>query len=142
LAGLNLIHDVGYLDMAMVCSPAQLVLGNEAIGMTKRFIEGIRVDQETIARHVVEAVGPGGHFLNEPHTVNHFRNELWRSDLLTRQPYETWKAEGSKDMSQRIQDRLKEIIETHTVAPLSDNILSALERIKQKGEAELIAAKS
>ncbi len=85
LAGLNLIHDVGYLDMAMVCSPAQLVLGNEAIGMTKRFLEGIRVDQETLAREVIQTVGPGGHFLNEPHTVKHFRKELSRSELLTRQ---------------------------------------------------------
>jgi trimethylamine---corrinoid protein Co-methyltransferase len=142
LAGLNLIHDVGYLDMAMVCSPAQLVLGNEAIGMTKRFIEGIRVNQETIARHVIESVGPGGHFLSEPHTIDHFRGELWRSDLLTRQNYETWKAEGGKDMSQRIQDRIKEILETHTVKPLSNNTLSALEKIKQNGEAELITAKS
>jgi len=51
---------------------------------------------------------PGGHFLNEPHTVKHFRRELSRSDLLTRQPYETWKAEGGKDMGQRIQDRIIE----------------------------------
>jgi trimethylamine--corrinoid protein Co-methyltransferase len=28
LAGLNLVHDSGYPDMAMVCSPAQLVLDN------------------------------------------------------------------------------------------------------------------
>jgi trimethylamine--corrinoid protein Co-methyltransferase len=138
LAGLNLIHDVGYLDMAMVCSPAQLLLGNEAIGMTKRFIAGIRVEQETIARHIVEKVGPGGHFLNEPHTVKHFRNELWRSDLLTRQPYEEWKADGSKDMSQRIHERLTEIVETHEVAPLPDSVLNSLEKIKQKGEAELV----
>ncbi len=141
LAGLNLIHDVGYLDMAMVCSPAQLVLGNEAIGMTKRFLEGIRVDQETLAREVIQTVGPGGHFLNEPHTVKHFRKELSRSELLTRQPYETWKAEGGKDMSQRIQERLKEIIETHSVPSLSDELLSTLEKIKQRGEAELVGKK-
>lgn len=141
LAGLNLIHDVGYLDMAMVCSPAQLVLGNEAIGMTKRFLEGIRVDQETLAREVIQTVGPGGHFLNEPHTVKHFRKELSRSDLLTRQPYETWKAEGAKDMGQRIQERLIEIIETHSVPSLSDELLSTLETILQKGEAELVGKK-
>jgi len=129
--------NVQILDMAMVCSAAQLLLGNEAIGMTKRFIAGIRVDQETIARHVVENVGPGGHFLNEAHTVKHFRNELWRSDLLTRQPYETWKAEGSKDLSQRIQERLTDIVETHEVAPLADRVSNSLEKIKQKGEAEL-----
>ncbi|NIV28506.1 MAG: hypothetical protein GWN58_03005, partial [Anaerolineae bacterium] len=53
LAGLNLIHDVGYLDGGMVCSAEMLVMGNEVIGMAKRLIQGIRVDVETLARDVI-----------------------------------------------------------------------------------------
>jgi trimethylamine--corrinoid protein Co-methyltransferase len=139
LAGLNLIHDVGYLDMAMVSSPAQLLLGNEAIGMTKRFLEGIRVDQDTLARHVIEAVGPGGHFLQQRHTLDHFREELWRSELLTRQPYEKWKESGGKDMAGRIQDKLIDILDTHEVPALPAGILAAVEKIKIDGQAELTA---
>ncbi|MGD2271626.1 MAG: trimethylamine methyltransferase family protein, partial [Desulfobacterales bacterium] len=138
----NLIHDVGYLDMAMVCSPAQLVLGNEAIRMTKRFIEGIRVTQETIARHVIESVGPGGHFLAEDHTVEHFRNELWRYNLLTHQSREKWEDEGSKDMAQRIQEKLKEILDSHKIPPLPARTIAALHKIKSNGEAELTNAQS
>jgi len=137
LAGLNLIHDVGYLDMAMVCSPAQLLLGNEAIGMTKRFIEGIRVTPETLARQEIQEVGPGGHFLTRRHTLDNFRKELWQTDLLTRQPYGAWEREGAKDLGQRIQDRLAEILEGHKVPPLPDKTLAALEKIKRDGEAEL-----
>jgi len=139
LAGLNLIHDVGYLDMAMVSSPAQLMLGNEAIGMTKRFLQGIQVTPETLARHVIEAVGPGGHFLQQRHTLDHFRSELWQSELLTREPYETWEKSGSKDMEQRIQDKLIAILESHTVPSLPDTVRTTIERIKIDGEAELIA---
>jgi trimethylamine--corrinoid protein Co-methyltransferase len=137
LAGLNLIHDVGYLDMAMVCSPAQLVLGNEAIGWTKRFVRGIEVNRETIAREVIEAVGPGGHFLQQQHTLDHFREELWRPDLLTRQHYTKWEKEGAQDVYQRIQDKLKEIVENHRVPALSDKTLATLQDIKQRGEKEL-----
>ena len=43
LAGLNLIHDVGYMASGMACSCEQLVMGNEIIGMTRRFVEGITV---------------------------------------------------------------------------------------------------
>jgi trimethylamine--corrinoid protein Co-methyltransferase len=142
LAGLNLIHDVGYMDNAMVCSAAQLVLGNEAIGWSKRFIRGVEVNSETIARDVIEAVGPGGHFLQQDHTVKHFRNELWRSKLLTRQSYVDWKAGGSKDMSQRIQEKLRDIIENHRVPSLPDKTVAALNRIKEKGEKELAARKA
>jgi trimethylamine--corrinoid protein Co-methyltransferase len=137
LAGLNLIHDVGYMDMAMVCSTAQLVLGNEAIGWTKRFIRGIEVNRETVAREVIEAVGPGGHFLQQRHTVDHLREELWRSRLLTRQHYSEWQQSGAKDMYQRIRERLREIIDHHQAPTLPAKTLSALQRIRQRGEKEL-----
>jgi trimethylamine--corrinoid protein Co-methyltransferase len=140
LAGLNLIHDVGYLDMAMVSSPAQLMLGNEAIGMTKRFLQGIEVTPDTLARHIIEAVGPGGHFLQQRHTLDHFRSELWRSDLLTRQPYEIWEKAGSRDMAQRIQDKLIDILDSHAIPALPDKVRAAVEKLRVDGEAELTTA--
>jgi trimethylamine--corrinoid protein Co-methyltransferase len=136
LAGLNLIHDVGYMDSAMVCSAEMLVLGDEAIAMTKRFIRGIQVNAETLARGVIESVGPGGHFLQEKHTVRHFRQELWNPSLLTRQEYSIWQAGGAKDINQRIRDRLREIDESHRAPPLPDNVLAALDRLRRKAEEE------
>jgi trimethylamine--corrinoid protein Co-methyltransferase len=137
LAGLNLIHDVGYLDSGMVCSAEMLVMGNEVIGMAKRFIEGIRVDRETLARDVIEKVGPGGHYLQEKHTVRHMRDELWMPSLLTRQHRDVWQAEGAKDMAQRVREQVLGLVESHQATPLSGEILVALERLKREGEAEL-----
>ena len=125
--------------MAMVCSAAQLLLGNEAIGMTKRFLQGIEINQETIARHIIEAVGPGGHFLDQSHTVDHFRNELSRSELLCREPYEDWQRSGSKDMAQRIQEKLNDIMQNHRVPELPGNVLTRIAKIKRDGEAELVS---
>ena len=48
LAGLNLIHDVGYMDMGMCCSCDMLVLGDELIGWVRRFLQGIPVDDAAI----------------------------------------------------------------------------------------------
>jgi len=137
LAGLNLIHDVGYMDMAMVCSPAQLVLGNDIIGMVKRFVRGVDVNKDTIAREVIEAIGPGGNFLQQEHTLKNFKHELWRPSIFTRQPYDTWLKKGSKDTNARIQERIEAIIDHHKVPPLSDKIISSLEAIRKNGEVEL-----
>jgi len=137
LAGLNLIHDVGYMDMAMVCSTAQLVLGNDIIGMVKRFVRGIDVNKNTIAREVIAAVGPGGNFLQQEHTLKNFKHELWRPTVFTRQPYDTWLKKGSRDTNTNITDRIREIIDNHKVASLPDNIISSLETIRKNGEAEL-----
>jgi trimethylamine--corrinoid protein Co-methyltransferase len=137
LAGLNLIHDVGYMDMAMVCSAEMLVLGDEAIGMAKRFIRGIEVTQETLARDVVEKVGPGGHFLQEDHTYRRFRTELWRPSLLARQEYSIWQAEGAKDVNQRIREKLEGIEAEHQVPSLPDGVVEALARLRQEAEEAL-----
>ncbi len=137
LAGINMIHDVGYMDMGMVCSAEMLAMGDEVIGMTKRFIRGIEVDPEHLARDIVEKVGPGGHFLQERHTFKHFRNVLWVPTLLTRQPRDVWRQEGSKDLQQRLQEKVRTILDTHQVPPLPDKTLAELEQIKITGEKEL-----
>ncbi len=137
LAGLNLIHDVGYMDMGMICSAEMLVLGDEVIGMAKRLIRGIEVTGETLARDVIQKVGPGGHYLLEDHTYDHFKKELWVPSLLTRNHYETWQSKGSKDMSARIKEKVTDILETHKVPSLPDKTLSSLEKYKRKGVKEL-----
>lgn len=136
LAGLNLIHDVGYMDRGMVCSAEMLVLGDEVIGMAKRLIRGIEVNAETLARGIIEKVGPGGHFLQEDHTVRHFREELWMPSLLTRQHYDVWQEAGAKDMGQRVQERVRELVEGHEVPPLPDKTVVALEELRRRGEEE------
>jgi trimethylamine--corrinoid protein Co-methyltransferase len=137
LSGLNLIHDVGYMDNGMVCSAAQLVLGDENIGMTKRFIRGIEVNSETLARGVIASVGPGGHFLENNHTYRYFKNELWMPSLMMRKGFDEWQSQGAKDTATRIQEKLKDIIENHEISSLPGKTLSALDNIKRRGENEL-----
>lgn len=137
LAGLNLIHDVGYMDNGMVCSAAQLILGDENIGMAKHFIRGIEVNRETLAREVIENVGPGGHFLDQDHTYNHFKSELWVPRLMTRSAYSDWQEQGAKDMAARIQEKLEDIVKNHKAPDLPAKSLTTLKSIRQKGEKEL-----
>ncbi len=137
MAGLNLIHDVGYMDMGMICSTEMLVMGDEVIGMAKRFIRGLEVTAETLARSVIEQVGPGGHYLQEDHTYNHFKEQLWMPSLMARQGYDDWQQAGSKDMAQRIREKVIGIIESHQASPLPDQTVAALARLKQQGQSEL-----
>ena len=139
LAGLNLIHDVGYMASGMACSCEQLVMGNEIIGMTKRFVEGITVNAETLARDVIDSVGPGGNFLAERHTVDHLRKELWQARLLNRQPIAAWQAAGSPTMEGRVREEVRRIVETHQPEPLDGKILEELRRLKREGEKEILA---
>jgi trimethylamine--corrinoid protein Co-methyltransferase len=138
LGGLNLIHDVGYMDNGMVCSTAQLVLGNENIGMAKRFIKGIEVNPNTLARELIENVGPGGHYLDQNHTYDHFKSELWMPSLMTRSASDDWRNQGAKDLAARVQEQLADIVKTHAAPALKDKTLAALQTIRQKGEKEML----
>lgn len=139
LAGLNLIHDVGYMASGMACSCEQLVMGNEIIGMTKRFIAGVTVDAETLARDVIEAVGPGGNFLAQRHTVTHLRRELWQARLLNRQPIAAWQTAGQPTMEDRVREEVRRLVETHEPQPLDGKVRDELTRLKNDGEREIIA---
>ncbi len=139
LSGLNLIHDVGYMASGMACSLDQLVMGNEVIGMTKRFVEGISITRETIARQIIEDVGPGNNFLVHQHTIDHFKKELWNAKLLNRQTIDAWKDAGKPSMEDRVKEEVRMITETHKPKPLSDSILSELDLLKKEGEREILA---
>ncbi|MDX1612836.1 MAG: trimethylamine methyltransferase family protein [Candidatus Promineifilaceae bacterium] len=137
LAGLNLIHDVGYLDMGMACSAEMLVMGDEIIAMTKRFIRGVEVNADTLAREVIARVGPGGHFLEDDHTYAHFRQELWMPTLLTRRPRDEWQRAGAKDMGQRVRDKTIGLAESHSGPPLADELKAKLADMRARGATEL-----
>jgi trimethylamine--corrinoid protein Co-methyltransferase len=137
LGGINLIHDVGYLDMGMICSAEMLVMGDEVVGMVKRYLQGITVDAETLAQEIIQKVGPGGNFLLEDHTFTNFRKEHWIPTLMARQKYDTWENEGGKTMGERVQEKIRHILETHRVPSLADSVTEKLAHLKREGEKEL-----
>ncbi len=139
LSGLNLIHDVGYMDMSMACGVEQLVLGNEIIGMVKHFMRGLEFSPEHMARGIWEEVGHGGHFLSHAHTLKHFKEELWRPSIFTRKPMTTWKADGKRDTETRIREEIKDLAANHTPEALPDSVIEKLQKIKIEGEKELIS---
>jgi trimethylamine--corrinoid protein Co-methyltransferase len=137
LAGLNLIHDVGYVDRGMACSVEQLVLGNDVIGMAKRFMTGMTFSNEELARDLIEEVGPGGHYMQQMHTFEHFKTTLWRGRVFDRFTHSQWVQKGSKTTEDRVREEIRRIVDTHQPTPLPDKTLAALEDIKKRGEAEL-----
>ncbi|MFU8794686.1 MAG: trimethylamine methyltransferase family protein, partial [Dethiobacteria bacterium] len=90
LSGANLVHDVGFLESGMSASLQGLVMGDEIISYVRKMIAGIRVDDETLAVDVIDAVGPGGHFLQEDHTYRNFKTAFWLPRLMNREQYPAW----------------------------------------------------
>jgi trimethylamine:corrinoid methyltransferase-like protein len=56
---------------------------------------------------------------------------------MTRVGFDEWQSQGARDTAERIQEKLKIILEEHQAPALPDKILGAMDSIKRKGEDEL-----
>ena len=111
LAGANFIHDAaGLMEFALTVSYEKYVVDNEILGMVMRAVEGIRVDDDTLAFDLIKQVGPGGHFVTAKHTRRFMRSEHYQPSLSDRDSREEWEAKGSKTTLERAAERVKEII--------------------------------
>lgn len=113
LCGADLIHDVGYIDSGLTQSFDMMVMSNEIIGMAKRMIDGIHVDDDHLALDIINTVGHGGNYLAEPHTVKYYRNEYWLPELINREWHERWVGSGSRDLEKIVNERVISILEKH-----------------------------
>jgi trimethylamine---corrinoid protein Co-methyltransferase len=127
LAGANLVHDVGYLESGRTSSYEQLVFSDEMIGKTRHLLKGIQVDDETLAVDVSSRVGPGCQFLTDEHTVRHFR-DAWFPTLEDRRTYEAWQDSGSLTMRDRVNAKVRNLLETHQPAGLQPAAEAALDK--------------
>jgi len=117
LSGNNLAHDVGYLQSGLTTCFEMIVLNDELVAMTDHIMKGIQVSEDTLLLDELHAVGPGGHFLNTQETRNRFR-DYWFPSLLDRKRRGKWSKEGATTLAQRLNARVKEIIEQHQPKPL------------------------
>jgi len=111
LAGGNFIHDAaGFLEFCMTASYDKLVIDNEIIGMVMRAVEGIRVDDETLAFEVLKKTGPSGHFVSSPHTRRYMRSEHYLPQLSDREDRAKWQTAGAEDTRVRASQKVSEIL--------------------------------
>ncbi len=137
LDGANLIHDVGYLGQGLLGNPAAIVMCDEIISYVKRIIRGFDLARDKMALDVIRKVGPGGDFLAERHTVDHFRTELWRPAHLNRDNPDTWVEKGSQRYGERVTQKALEILATYEPEPLPEDVRQEIDGIAARAERAL-----
>jgi len=114
LSGANFIHDAaGLMEFAMTVCYEKYVIDNEILGMVMRAVEGIKVNEDTLAFDLIKQVGPGGNFIAAKHTRRFMRNEHYQPSLSDRHSREEWETKGRKSTWERASEQVKEIIAAH-----------------------------
>ena len=124
------------IEMGMTIDYGQLVMDNEFARMIKYSLQGIPVNDETLAVDVMHDVGPANDFLGHKHTFRHMEEQS-QPTLIDRRTRGVWKADGSTDLHQRATEKARHILETHQPEPLPEEVLAKLRSIVEEAEEEL-----
>jgi len=131
--GSGLVHDCSsWMDHGSLVSPAFMVLVNEILFNVNQLMNGLPVTDETLAVNVIDSVGPGGHYLQHRHTLEHFRDVRY-SDLFERKIYGQWKSEGGKRFEERLRETTRKAM-AHEPAPLDPEVVKELDRMQAHWE--------
>jgi len=128
LSGADLIYGAGLIDTGQAASLDSMVMCNEIIDMIKQIGKGISTDEAYLALELIESVGPGGEYLTQDHTYEHWQ-EWFRPHLMDRSGYESWTAAGEKTLKDRAQEERKKILADHAPEKMDPKLLERLHEL-------------
>ena len=82
----DMLLGAGLLHGSRIWSYSQMLMDCEIFSIIRKVMQGIVVDDETLALDVIHNVGPGGNFLSQKHTLKHMR-EIFIPQFMDRRPY-------------------------------------------------------
>lgn len=110
-AGANYIwHSAGWNEAGMHCSVAKFIVDAEQCAMAYRMAEGPKWDDFDDAISAVGEIGPGGHYLGHPHTLEKFQTAFFMPEMFDNNSIEQWEAAGSVEITERALTQAKKLL--------------------------------
>ncbi len=123
----DMLLGVGLLHGSRIWSYAQMLMDCEIFSIIHKMMQGIQVNEETLAMDAIRNVGPGGNFLAQKHTKVHMR-EIFLPQFMDRRPYNVWEHEQDGAAVWALA-KAREILHTHQPEPLEHRLSLELQRI-------------
>lgn len=136
MAGANLIYGLGMLESGVTFDYGQLVMDNEFAQMIKHVVNGIPVNENTLAVDIIGKVGSQGQFITEKHTFEHMK-QMSQPSLIDRRVRDKWESAGGQTMHEKAMDKARDILANHKPTPLPDDVRSKMRSIVEECEAQI-----
>ncbi len=131
-----MIYGLGMLESGITFDYGQLVLDCEFARMIKFTVQGIAVNEETLAVDAIKEIGPGRDFLMHPTTFKGMRQQS-RPELIDRRMRGVWESAGATSAYDRALEKARWILVNHRPDPLPDQVLKTIRTIVEDTEADL-----
>jgi trimethylamine--corrinoid protein Co-methyltransferase len=123
----DMLLGVGFLHGSRIWSYAEMMMDCEIFSIIHKMMQGIVVDDESLALDTIAAVGPGGNFLLQKHTLKHMR-DMFLPQLMDRRPYNEWE-ERKDEARDWALDKARKILATHQPDPLDPKLSAEMAKI-------------
>ena len=136
-SGINLIVNAGMFSTGMTVSYEQLIVDHEIATFVYRYLEGITVNKDSIAKEVIKKVGQRKDYMTEPHTLKYLRSGEHASyKVSNRDVYDMWKNNGKLSITDNARKVAEEIIREHEPKPLTKDKQEKLKDIIDSYESK------
>lgn len=143
MSGANYIwHSAGWNEAGMHCSMAKFVVDAEQCAMGYRMAKGVRWDDFEEAMQAVRDIGPGGHYLGHPHTLENFQRAFFMPEMFDNNSIEQWQAEGAIQTNERALQRARDLLNEYEEPTLDAGVNEALLDYIARREREIPAAEA
>tara|TARA_R110002096_G_scaffold13722_10_gene48323 strand:- start:1971 stop:3506 length:1536 start_codon:yes stop_codon:yes gene_type:complete len=122
-----ILHSAGFLDGLLSMSYEKFMLDADLCGALHTYLDGITVDDNSLALDAFTEVGPGNHFFGCAHTMANYETAFWDSDLADNEPFEKWEAAGSSDAACRANRLWKKRLAEYEAPALDAGVRQGLE---------------
>jgi trimethylamine--corrinoid protein Co-methyltransferase len=136
LAGANLIYGLGMLEMGVTFDFGQLVMDNEFAQMIRYCVNGLPVNDETLAVAAIKEVGQFKDFVTHESTYTHMKS-ISHPKLLDRRNRAKWNERGGTDLHHRALEEARTILARHKVPELPESVRAELRAIVEETEDTL-----
>ncbi len=131
------MYGLGMFETGVIMDYGQLVMDNEFAGLIKHMLQGIPVNDETLALDVIHEVGAFGEFMSHDHTLKHMHTAQTHPKLVDRRTRGDWEADGAENIYDKSWEKAQEILETHHPEPLPEDVVKTIQSIVKESEEEL-----
>jgi trimethylamine--corrinoid protein Co-methyltransferase len=110
LGGVHMHNMLGLLDALMSFDFAKAVIDNEIALMLKKVYRGLEFSEENMALDLIAAVGPGGMFMDQAHTLERMKITALLPDIADREARQQWIERGALDSQAHAMLKVREIL--------------------------------
>jgi trimethylamine--corrinoid protein Co-methyltransferase len=136
MSGAHYLHDAaGLIESELTVSYEKLVVDDEILGMSRRVLRGIEVDEEPLALDSILSKGPNDHFAMDEYTALRMMNEFYLPPLANRDRREMMSAgdDATARAHRFVDDVRKQPVESLLDGELRRHILATFPEIRVPG---------